>query len=66
MSFVDMTNEEWEEIRKHHDALVQMAELELRVEHVRESSSSANQQQMLKPVESQMRELDDVIARLSA
>ncbi|MDE2271022.1 MAG: hypothetical protein KGJ94_03435 [Xanthomonadaceae bacterium] len=66
MSFVDMTNEEWEEIRKHHDALVHMAELELQVEHIRESSPAANQQKTLKPVEQQMKELDEEIARLSA
>ncbi len=66
MSFVDMTNEEWEEIRKHHDALVQMAELELKVEHIRDSYPDANQQQLLRPVEVQMHELDEVIADLSA
>jgi hypothetical protein len=66
MSFVDMTNEEWEAIRKHHDALVQMAELELKVEHIRDSYPDANQQQLLKPVEVQMHELDEVIADLPA
>jgi hypothetical protein len=66
MSFVDMTNEEWEAIRKHHDALVHMAELELQVEHIRDSYPDANQQQLLKPVEVQMHELDEVIADLPA
>jgi hypothetical protein len=66
MSFVDMTSEEWDAIRKHHDALVQMAELELRAEYIRETCPDANQQQLLKPVEVQMHELDEVIAELPA
>lgn len=66
MSFVEMTNEEWDAVRRHHDALIHMAELELQAEHIRETSQDANQQQMLKPIELQMHELDDVIANLPA
>lgn len=66
MSFVEMTNEEWDAVRRHHDALIHMAELELQAEQIRETGPDANQQQMLKPIELQMHELDDVIANLPA
>ncbi|HEX5960721.1 MAG TPA: hypothetical protein VFY97_05690 [Rhodanobacteraceae bacterium] len=66
MSFAEMTNEEWDAVRKHHDALVQMAELELEADQIRETCPNAGQQQMLKPIERQLHELDDVIAGLPA
>ncbi len=66
MSFTEMTNEEWDAVRKHHDALIHMAELELRAERIRETCPGASQQQLLKPIELQMHELDDVIANLPA
>lgn len=56
MSFVEMTNEEWEEVRRHHDQLVHMAELELQVESLSPHS--------LKPVELQLQELDEVFANI--
>lgn len=40
MSFVEMTNEEWEAVYKQHDALVRMAELEMRAE-IREVASES-------------------------
>lgn len=43
MSFVEMTNEEWEAVYKHHDALIRMAELELRADQIRELGAEANQ-----------------------
>ncbi|TAN02966.1 MAG: hypothetical protein EPN36_14595 [Rhodanobacteraceae bacterium] len=64
MSFVEMTNEEWDAVRRHHDALIQMAELELQAEQIRETCPDASQ--MLKPIQVQMHELDDVIAKLPA
>ena len=64
MSFVEMTSEEWDAVRKHHDALIHMAELELQAEQIRETCPDAGQ--MLKPIEVQMHELDDVIAHLPA
>lgn len=66
MSFTEMTNEEWDAVRKHHDALIHMAELELRAERIRETCPGASQQQLLKPIELQMHELDNVIANLPA
>jgi hypothetical protein len=41
MSFVEMTNEEWEAVYKQHDALVRMAELEMRAE-IREVASESS------------------------
>jgi hypothetical protein len=66
MGFVEMTNEEWDAVRKHHDALIHMGELELAAEQIRETCHDANQQQLLKPIEVQMHELDSVIASLPA
>lgn len=54
MSFVEMTNEEWEAVYKQHDALIRMAELEMRAE-IRESAPDSTQSQ-LQPV-SGMQEL---------
>ena len=50
MSFVEMTNEEWQAVYKHHDALIHMAELELRAEEIRETCPDASQQQLLHPL----------------
>lgn len=66
MSFVEMTSEEWQAVYKHHDALIHMAELELRADEIRETSPDASQQQRLQPLESQMHQLDNVIASLPA
>ncbi|MGH8183430.1 MAG: hypothetical protein ACREPH_07215 [Rhodanobacteraceae bacterium] len=66
MSFVEMSSEEWDAVRKHHDALIHMAELELQAEQIRDTCPDMGQQQMLKPSEVQMHELDDVIANLPA
>ncbi len=66
MSFVEMTNEEWQAVYKHHDALIHMAELELRAEKIRETCPDASQQQLLQPLETQIHQLDDVIAALPA
>lgn len=66
MSFVEMTSEEWQAVYQHHDALIHMAELELQADEIRETSPDASQQQRLQPLESQMRQLDNVIASLPA
>ncbi|HKV65545.1 MAG TPA: hypothetical protein VJN66_04110 [Rhodanobacteraceae bacterium] len=50
MSFVEMTNEEWEAVYKQHDALIRMAELEMRAE-IREMTSESSQAPMSQPVE---------------
>jgi hypothetical protein len=50
MSFVEMTNEEWEAVYKQHDALIRMAELEMRAE-IREAPVEASQSRLLQPVE---------------
>lgn len=65
MSFVDMTAAEWDAVYKHHDALVRMAELELRADRIRADRPGANQES-LGPLEVQMHELDEVIAGLPA
>lgn len=64
MSFVEMTNEDWEEIRRRHDAFVHMGELELRTEEVRGSRTVGAAQHAMKPVELQLHELDDVVANI--
>lgn len=66
MSFVEMTSEEWQAVYQHHDALIQMAELELKAEEIRETCPDASQQQLLQPLEMQMHQLDDAIAALPA
>ncbi|MDE2224234.1 MAG: hypothetical protein KGJ46_03060 [Xanthomonadaceae bacterium] len=56
MSFVEMTNEEWEAVYKQHDALIRMAELEMRAE-IRETAPESNHAPLQQPVETGMREL---------
>lgn len=65
MSFAEMSNEEWDAVRRHHDALIHMAALEMQADRIRETCPGASQQ-LLKPIELQMHELDDVIANLPA
>ncbi|MGH8126194.1 MAG: hypothetical protein ACREPK_10160 [Rhodanobacteraceae bacterium] len=64
MSFVEMTNEDWEEVRRLHDAFVQTGELELRTEEIGGSRGAGTAQYAMKPVELQLRELDDVFANI--
>lgn len=65
MNFVEMTSEEWEEVRRRHDALVHMAELELQSEEIRETPRAASApRHAAKPVELQLSELDDVVASI--
>ncbi len=56
MSFAEMTNEEWEAVYKQHDALIRMAELEMRAE-IREVVSPSNQNPLAQPVEMGSHEL---------
>lgn len=58
MSFVEMTNEDWEAVYKHHDALIRMAELELRAERVREMGVEANQAEQPGSVQIRTQEYD--------
>lgn len=66
MHNVAISEQELDAIREHHDKLIQMGTLELRAEHIRETSPAALQLQMLRPIETQMHELDEVIAHLRA
>lgn len=61
MNFVEMTNEEWAEVYRHHDALVHMGELEMQTEEIREAPRAASIH-AAKPVELQLHELDGVLA----
>lgn len=61
-----MSEEELAAIREHHDKLIQLGALELRAEAIRETSPAELQPQMLRPIETQMHELDEVIAHLRA
>lgn len=56
MSFVEMTNEEWEAVYKQHDALIRMAELELRAE-IREVAPQSGQGPLAQSVETGTHEL---------
>ena len=64
MNYVEMTREEWEEVCRRHDALVHMEELALQAEEIRASRSSKASRHVMKPVELQLQELDDIIASL--
>ncbi len=64
MSFVALTNEELEAVRQHHDMLIQMGELELQAEEIRESCPAESRQQKLQPIEQQIHKLDEVITHL--
>lgn len=66
MHHAAMSEKELETIREHHDKLIQMGLLELRAEEIRETSPREMQPQMLRPIETQMHELDEVIAHLRA
>lgn len=57
MSFVEMTNEEWEAVYKQHDALIRMAELELRAEQVHKAAPDSTGAESLQPVAAGMHEL---------
>jgi hypothetical protein len=56
MSFVEMTNEEWEAVYKQHDALIRMAELEMRAE-IRETAAEPNRSPLQQSAEPVMHEL---------
>lgn len=60
MNYVAMTNEEWQEVYRHHDELVQMAKLELRTEEIREVRAIGAPLQATKPVELQLHDLGGV------
>lgn len=62
MNFVDMTNEEWAEVYRRHDALVHSGELEMQTTEIREAPRASASVQAAKPVELQLHELDTVIA----
>jgi len=63
MNYVEMTNEEWQEVYRHHDELVHMAKLELQTGEIREARP-AGTAHPLKPVELQLHELDSIIANI--
>ena len=56
MSFVEMTNEEWEAVYKQHDALIRMAELEMRSE-IRETAPDSTRGPLAQPVATALHEL---------
>lgn len=66
MNFNDMTSEEWEEIRRHHDEMVRMGQLELQSEKIRECHppGGALQPAANHPVARRLCELDDMIVGL--
>jgi hypothetical protein len=66
MNFIDMTKEEWEEVRRHHDELVQMGRLELEAEGIRECRpAGVSQEAANHPVGRRLCELDDMVFGVS-
>ncbi|MGH8190001.1 MAG: hypothetical protein ACREP2_00960 [Rhodanobacteraceae bacterium] len=61
MSFVDMNSEEWEEVRRHHDEMVQMGRLELQTEEIRDHRPCTADI----PVERRLCEFDDLVISAS-
>jgi len=61
MNHVAMTNEEWQEVYRHHDELVHMAELELHTEEIREVRHDGALHTK-KPAELQLHELSGVVS----
>lgn len=66
MSFVELNNDDLEAVRRHHDMLIQMGELELRADQIRETCPAPMREQMLQPIEIKMHQLGDVITQLPA
>jgi hypothetical protein len=62
MNSIDMNNEEWAEVYRRHDALVQRSELEMQTEEIREAPRAPAR--AAKPVELQLHELDTVVAAI--
>ena len=63
MTFNDMSNEEWEEIRRHHDEMVQRARLELQADTIRECRPPASAPAAANhPVDRRLCELGDMVA----
>lgn len=62
MNYVAMTNEEWQEVYRHHDELVDMAKLELQTEEIREARPAGAAPHATKPVELQLHELGGVVS----
>ncbi|HET7611894.1 MAG TPA: hypothetical protein VFK29_08940 [Rhodanobacteraceae bacterium] len=66
MNFIDMTNEEWEEVRRHHDQMVQMGRLELEAEEIRECRPAGSPPEAANhPVGRRLCELDDMVFGVS-
>lgn len=61
MSFVEMTNEEWEEVRRRHDAMVRMGELELQSEEIRETPRASSR---VATIDLPVRPTEEVVARI--
>jgi len=61
MNFVDMTNEEWAEVYRRHDALVHMGELEMQTTEIREVPRADAAVRASRPIELQLHELDTVV-----
>jgi hypothetical protein len=66
MNFIEMSNEDWQEVYRQHDALVHMGELELKSEGIRETPRAGGASlHAMKPIELQLHELDGVIAGIA-
>lgn len=54
MTFVDMSSEDWDAVRKHHDAWIHMAELEMQAEATHESATAAARQPLPAAIETEV------------
>jgi hypothetical protein len=64
MSYEHIGNEEFEMVRKHHDTMIEIGELELKAEEIRSTCSEETQPRLLQPIEQHLRELDRILAEL--
>lgn len=55
---------EFDEVRQHHDAMMELGRLELMAEQIRSNGSSGDSGELLTSIEQHMRELDQVLGTL--
>ncbi|GEM_PF-1099084 len=64
MSYELIGNEEFELVRRHHDTLIEIGKLELKVEEIRNTCPAESQTALLQPIEQHLQELGQVLANL--
>lgn len=57
---------EFDDVRQHHDALMELGRLELMAEEIRSQGSTCNQTELLSSIEQHMQELDQALGGVKA